>query len=73
MQRHATTIPSDACQGTLAHGCVEAGEGRDCEASHQATRDVLLSRTGRPGVWLLVLAGVCSFVAVRALELGQFF
>jgi len=26
----------------------------------------------RPGRWLLFLAGVCSFVAIRALELVRF-
>lgn len=48
-------------------------EGRDCERSHRLT--VLLLFPGlnaRPGAWLLVLAGVCSFVAIRALEMAHF-
>jgi hypothetical protein len=46
-------------------------EGRDCERSHRLTVLLLFPRLGaRPGPWLLFLAAVCSFVAVRALELG---
>jgi hypothetical protein len=47
-------------------------EGRDCELSHRLTVLVLFPRFTRPGPWLLFLAGVCSFVAVRALELARF-
>lgn len=47
-------------------------EGRDCELSHRLTVLLLFPRFALPGPWLLFLAGVCSFVAVRALELGRF-
>lgn len=47
-------------------------EGRDCELSHRLTVLLLFPRFTRPGPWLLFLAGVCSFVAIRALELGRF-
>jgi hypothetical protein len=47
-------------------------EGRDCELSHRLTVLLLFPRFSLPGPWLLFLAGVCSFVAVRALELGRF-
>ena len=49
------------------------GEGRDCELSRRLTALVLFPRLdARPGAWLLFLAGVCTFVAVRALEMGPF-
>ena len=48
-------------------------EGRDSESSWRMTVLLLFPRLdARPGPWLLLLAGVCSFVAVRALELGHF-
>ena len=48
-------------------------EGRDCETSHRLTVLLLFPRLNAlPGAWLLFLAGVCSFVAVRALEMGHF-
>lgn len=48
-------------------------EGRDCEAAHRATLLVLFpGLNARPGGWLLFLAAVCTFVAVRALELAHF-
>jgi len=48
-------------------------EGRDCERSHRLTVRLLFPRfNARPGPWLLFLAAVCSFVAVRALEMAQF-
>jgi len=48
-------------------------QGRDCESSRRATARVLFPlRDARPGAWLLLLAAACSFVAVRALELGPF-
>lgn len=47
-------------------------EGRDCELSHRLTVQLLFPRFTRPGPWLLFLAAVCSFVAVRALEMGRF-
>ena len=47
-------------------------EGRDCDRSHRLTVLLLFPRLALPGPWLLFLTGVCSFVAVRALELGRF-
>lgn len=48
-------------------------EGRNCERSRLLTALVLFPRLdARPGAWLLFLAGVCTFVAVRALEMGPF-
>lgn len=48
-------------------------EGRDCETSRRLTALVLFPRLdARPGPWLLFLAALCSFVAVRVLELGYF-
>jgi hypothetical protein len=50
-----------------------SGEGRDCELSRRMTALLLFPRVGaRPGPWLLFLASVCTYVAVRALELGHF-
>jgi hypothetical protein len=47
-------------------------EGRDCELSRRLTALLLFPRLdARPGAWLLFLTAVCSFVAVRALELAQ--
>jgi hypothetical protein len=47
-------------------------EGRDCERSRRVTALLLFPRlNARPGAWLLLLAGVCSFVAIRALEMAQ--
>jgi hypothetical protein len=48
-------------------------EGRGCDASHRLTALVLFPRLdARPSPWLLLLASVCTFVAVRVLELGLF-
>lgn len=48
-------------------------EGRDCELSRRLTTLLLFPRLdATPGAWLLLLTAVCSFVAVRALELGAF-
>lgn len=48
-------------------------EGRDCEASRRVTVLVLFPNAdARPGAWLLFLASVCTYVAVRALELAVF-
>jgi hypothetical protein len=48
-------------------------EGRDCELSHRLTRLVFFPRLDAiPGPWLLFLAGICSFVAVRVLEQRHF-
>lgn len=50
-----------------------SGEGRNCELSRRLTALLLFPRLdARPGAWLLFLAGVCTFVAVRALEMGPF-
>lgn len=49
-----------------------AGEGRDSELSRRVTALMLFPHLdARPGAWLLFLASVCTYVAVRALELGQ--
>jgi hypothetical protein len=48
-------------------------EGRDCDRSHRLTVLLLFPRLDfRPGPWLLFLTGVCTFVALRALEIGHF-
>jgi hypothetical protein len=48
-------------------------EGRDCELSRRLTGLLLFPHLdARPGAWLLLLTGVCSFVAIRALELAHF-
>ena len=50
-----------------------AGEGRESELSRRVTALMLFPHLdARPGAWLLFLAGVCTYVAIRALELGQF-
>jgi hypothetical protein len=46
----------------LLHG----GEGREGDASYRATAGLLLPH-GQPGAWLLLLAGSCVYVVVRAL------
>lgn len=59
----------------LTHGgYVESSrEGRDCELSRRLTALLLFPcLSARPGPWLLFLTGVCSFVAIRALEMLQF-
>ncbi|MEJ8837211.1 hypothetical protein [Ramlibacter sp. AN1133] len=48
---------------------LHAGEGRECEASRRATVSLLLP-DGRPGAWLLLLAGSCVYVVVQACALG---
>jgi len=46
-------------------------EGRDCAVSQRITALLLFPRLdARPGGWLLLLASACTYVAVRALELG---
>lgn len=57
----------------LQDGCGDAaGEGRDCDLSHRITALLLFPRLdARPGAWLVFLTAVCTFVAVRALELGH--
>ena len=48
-------------------------EGRDCELSRRISALLLFPhRRAVPGPWLLFLTSVCTFVAVRALELGHF-
>ena len=48
-------------------------EGRDCERCRRVTRLLLFPRLdARPGPWLLFLMAVCSFVAIRALEMARF-
>lgn len=49
-------------------GSPSSREGRDCAASHRLT--ALLLFPGRPGGWLVLMAAACTYVAVRALELG---
>jgi hypothetical protein len=44
------------------------GEGHWCEASHAATRALLFPQ-GRPGAWLLLLAGSCVYVLFEAVLL----
>ena len=54
------------------HGA-SSREGRDCEGSRRLTALMLFpDADARPGAWLLFLASVCTYVAVRALELGLF-
>lgn len=51
--------------------CASPREGRDCEGSHRLTVLLLFPRLNAwPGAWLLLLAAACSYVAVRALEMG---
>ena len=54
----------------LPAGCGDSSrEGRDCELSHRLTRLVFFPRLDAiPGPWLMFLAAMCSFVAVRVLE-----
>ena len=60
-------------QTALPGGCASAGEGRNCELSHRITALLLFPRLdARPGAWLVFLSAVCTFVAVRALEIGRF-
>lgn len=59
----------------LPHGgsLASSREGRDSELSHRLTIVLLFPRLdARPGPWLLFLTAICSFVAIRALEMGVF-
>ena len=57
----------------LRGGAESSREGRDCELSRRLTAVLLFPRLELlPGAWLLLLAATCTFVAVRALELGPF-
>jgi hypothetical protein len=68
--RRLLAPPRPALQGGRADAC---GEGRDCERSHRITALLLFPRLdARPGAWLVFLTAICTFVAVRALELGHF-
>lgn len=54
-------------------GMAASREGRDCELSCRLTTLLLFPRLdARPGAWLLFLIAVCSFVAIRGLELARF-
>lgn len=52
-----------------AHRDAFAGcnEGRTSELSRRATFVVLFSREGRPGSWLMLVAGVWALVVARTL------
>ena len=70
MNRNFATQPQIAPRGARL---AAAGEGRDCELSRRLTALLLFPRLNAiPGAWLLFLASVCTFVAVRALETGAF-
>jgi hypothetical protein len=45
-------------------------EGRACEASRRLTFLVLFSREGRPGMWLMLIAGVWGVVTATTLGTG---
>jgi hypothetical protein len=48
-------------------------EGRGCDASRRMTVRLFFPRfDAMPGPWLMLLASVCTVVAVRSLELGVF-
>jgi hypothetical protein len=67
-------IPFAPRRAALPEGaCPELSrEGRDCERSHRLTVRLLFPRLNAlPGPWLLFLTAVCSFVAVRALEMAH--
>jgi hypothetical protein len=62
-------------QPALSEGAyVESSrEGRDSQCCQRITALLLFPRLdARPGPWLMFLTAVCSFVAVRALEMGHF-
>jgi len=70
MERSLATTPPDVRPD---EGVDAPGEGRQCEQSRKLTALLLFPRLdARPGRWLLFLTGVCAFVVIRALELGQF-
>ena len=70
MDRHLATQPYAASRAARLG---TSGEGRDCELSRRLTALLLFPKLDwRPGAWLLFLASVCTFVAVRALEMGPF-
>lgn len=67
-------LPFAPRRTALPGGRVDSSrEGRDCDLSRRLTTLLLFPHLdARPGPWLLLLAGVCSFVAIRALEMAQF-
>ncbi|HEX2546876.1 MAG TPA: hypothetical protein VHL79_18485 [Ramlibacter sp.] len=67
-------LPLSSRRPALSVGRLESSrEGRDSELSWRTTMLLLFPRLdARPGPWLLFLASVCSYVAIRALELGHF-
>ena len=68
--RPSYATPRNALPGG---GLESSREGRDCPLSHRLTVLMLFPRLDAvPGPWLLFLTAVCSFVAVRALELAHF-
>jgi hypothetical protein len=70
MDRNLATHPYAAARPARL---AAVGEGRDCERSRRLTALVLFPKLDwRPGAWLLFLTSVCTFVAVRALEMGPF-
>jgi hypothetical protein len=63
--------PPFAPRRTVVDGAAPCREGRDSELSRRMTAMLLFPRPeARPGAWLLLLAASCTYVAVRALELG---
>jgi hypothetical protein len=60
-------MPAPAGAGAAAHQS-DPGEGRASELSRRATAAILLPQ-GRPGPWLLLLAGACFYVVIQALTL----
>jgi hypothetical protein len=67
-------LPLPSRNTALRVGRMDASrEGRDSDLCWRTTVQLLFPRLdARPGPWLLFLAGVCSYVAVRTLELGIF-
>lgn len=63
--RFPTPVPARA---GIAAQRADAGEGRGSELSRRATAAILLPQ-GRPGPWLLLLAGSCFYVVIQALSL----
>jgi hypothetical protein len=60
--------PLQTLRAQARPGALGAGAGRWCEASRHATAAVLLPR-GRPGAWLLLLTGACTWVVVQTVLL----
>jgi hypothetical protein len=66
-------LPIATRRAALSGGFVEVSrEGRDNELSRRISALLLFPYlNARPGPWLLFLTAVCSFVAIRALEMLQ--